>query len=599
MRRLSPGTLVSIFCAVVLSAVILLAQQPPRSRIEGEVINAANGDPVRGAQVMVSAGSGPARPSILDRVMTALAEGGPAIQSFDPRGRGGDSNPTIMTRDDGRFAFDLEPGSYRVSVVANGYVPGEFGQRDAVGAGSVFYLDVGETLRPMTIRLTPTGAVRGLIVDQSLAPALRVTVQALRVAYGRFAHKVMEVGATAVTDDRGEFRLYGITPGRYYLRAGGIAAPDMAGNGLVAPSRSSIQAKTYAETYYPGVADMERALAIDVMSGAEVTADMLVIPTMRYRISGRVMDSRTGAAPESASVVLTYDFPTGESSGSSRNFQSGTFEFQDVIPGSYVLSAGIRQPPAARTTPAPASPSPAEQIAAELAAPYGRLPIRVSGNLENLLITISSPGSVEGRLTLDGEPLSSLPNLDRIRPGLRPFAFGGTVPTGPSASVSVDGTFRLGGIQEGDYKFGITGVPAGFYVEKAELGDVDLLRDSTYLSASVKGPLNVVLRRGAGEIRGTLTDAQSRAVTGVQVVLVPDDRRRLDLYTTSITDKSGRFIIAGIPPGIYRVFSWESLAPYGYFNPDVLARDESFGLRVRVTESSSNTVEVRSIPEGR
>ena len=331
-------------------------------------------------------------------------------------------------------------------------------------------------------------------------------------------------------------------------------------------------------------------MALEVTAGGEVTADMRVTRSMRYRVGGRVVDSRTGAAPDSAFVALSQNFPTGESSGTSRDSRSGVFEFQGVIPGTYTLGAQIPQ----RST-AAFNNSIVEEIAADLATPKGRVFVDVSGNLADVVITISLPGSIEGRLTLNGEPLSNLPDLDRIHPGLRPFALGGTIPIGPSANIAADGTFHLGGISEDDYKFGITGVPAGFYVEKAEMGTVDLLRDSSHLSPPLTGTLDVVLRRGVGEVRGTVTDAQSRPAPGVQVVLVPDERLRLDLYATSITNKSGVFTMTNVPPGNYRVFSWESLAPYGYFNPDVLSRDESFGQPVRVTGSSGFSVEVRTI----
>jgi hypothetical protein len=107
--------------------------------------------------------------------------------------------------------------------------------------------------------------------------------------------------------------------------------------------------------------------------------------------------------------------------------------------------------------------------------------------------------------------------------------------------------------------------------------------------------LNVVLQRGTGAIRGTVRDAKSQAA-GVEVVLVPEQRRRLDLYKTAITDKSGRFTIPEIPPGSYRLFSWEGIDPNAYYDPDVLTRDEARGVPVRVAPSSNGTIDVRIIP---
>ena len=79
-------------------------------------------------------------------------------------------------------------------------------------------------------------------------------------------------------------------------------------------------------------------------------------------------------------------------------------------------------------------------------------------------------------------------------------------------------------------------------------------------------------------------------------MLVPDERRRLDLYRTAITDKAGRFAFAEIPPGSYRVFCWEAIEPNGYYDPDVLSRYETRGRPIILSASSNDTIEVTIIP---
>jgi hypothetical protein len=61
-------------------------------------------------------------------------------------------------------------------------------------------------------------------------------------------------------------------------------------------------------------------------------------------------------------------------------------------------------------------------------------------------------------------------------------------------------------------------------------------------------------------------------------------------------DTAGRFTLTGIAPGDYKIFTWELLEPYAYFNPKNLVSVEEQGTRVSVTESSAATVEVRMIP---
>jgi len=77
---------------------------------------------------------------------------------------------------------------------------------------------------------------------------------------------------------------------------------------------------------------------------------------------------------------------------------------------------------------------------------------------------------------------------------------------------------------------------------------------------------------------------------------VPDRRNRIDLFKTGASDSSGHFLLRNIPPGDYRVFGWEALESYAYFDPDLLRRADPLGVPVRISDSSSNSVTVRIIP---
>ena len=56
--------------------------------------------------------------------------------------------------------------------------------------------------------------------------------------------------------------------------------------------------------------------------------------------------------------------------------------------------------------------------------------------------------------------------------------------------------------------------------------------------------------------------------------------------------------MSGIAPGDYKVFSWEALEEYAWFDPELLAQSETRGHAVRTSESSTETIEVRLIPAG-
>ena len=590
--------LLAILLVLVTDWIVAGAQQPARATIEGVIVNATTGEPIRGAQVSISAGSGPARVSLAELIRTALTNGG--SPTLGARGRGA-ASPSAITPDDGKFSFELDPGSYRIAVSADNYVPAEYGQRSLRGSGKVIYLDSGERLKDLTVRVVPTGVIKGRIADETGSPAEQVPVQILRVVYNAFGQRLMDVGSTAVTDDRGEYRLYDVVPGPYYLNVGGMAGAGisnaafvdiLSAGGPVRVPPQPARASFYKNAYYPGVSELDRATLIDVHAGAESVADMMVRRANRYRVRGRIIDSRTGKAPVNGSVFLTYHTPTGGTTarGNNVNPETGAFEFRDVVPAAYTLEAQTQD------TPLQTGNSASEQIASAFARQTVRVPINVESDLDDVVLTISAPTTVEGRLTLAGEPLSVLPGLDRVRPGLRQFANGGVLSVGPSAQLSGNGTFNMGSVRDGHYKFGIAGLPAGFYVEKAEIDGLDLLNDPIGFSGSSSKTLEVVLRRGAGAISGRVTDNQEDAIAGIQVVLVPDQRRRLDLYTTAVTDRSGRFKFEAIPPGSYRVFSWEGIEAFAYFDPMLTSRNEMGSTEVQVSDNSTAAVEVRIIP---
>ena len=110
----------------------------------------------------------------------------------------------------------------------------------------------------------------------------------------------------------------------------------------------------------------------------------------------------------------------------------------------------------------------------------------------------------------------------------------------------------------------------------------------------------MILSPNVGQMDGIVLDDRSQPLPGIQAVLVPDlNRERTELFKTASTDRSGRFTLQGITPGEYKVFAWEALEAYGYFDPELLKRSETLGTSVRVDESSRQEIQVRVIPSGR
>lgn len=289
------------------------------------------------------------------------------------------------------------------------------------------------------------------------------------------------------------------------------------------------------------------------------------------------------------------------SAGERYNPKTGEFELRNVPPGSYLVQAlGLE---AASSTDG-ADGEALVRISALATRPNARVPVEVSSaDVDGVLLSLTAGVAVPGRITVEGMPLSSIAGWERIRVQLKPTldsAFGPNVqPAAPIPQAPrADGGFTIGGVSPGEFLVGpITGLPPGFYIREARFGQADVLNRPLRFTGVAGTGLEIVLSSRASQLDGTVMDARSSPAAGARLVLVPDlQRNRTDLYRTALSDSNGRFAFRGIPPGDYRVFGWEALESYAYFDQDLLRRVESQSVSVRISESAPSNVTVRMIP---
>jgi hypothetical protein len=94
-----------------------------------------------------------------------------------------------------------------------------------------------------------------------------------------------------------------------------------------------------------------------------------------------------------------------------------------------------------------------------------------------------------------------------------------------------------------------------------------------------------------------VSDEKLQPMPGVQAVLIPEKYRdRTELYKATTTDQTGHFTIRAVAPGDYKLFAWEALENFAYFDADLVRQVEAQGKPVHVAESSKLQVDVRVIP---
>jgi 5-hydroxyisourate hydrolase-like protein (transthyretin family) len=596
---------VPVFVALATLASPTLAQQQSapqtiKGRIEGTVLREGTTEPVAGAKVTVTRvnAQGAAVPvaGTLNTFLINPTANVPFPPGPNPNGPPPGQTPpppplpqpppipSVITDRGGKFVVpDLDEGTYRVAVTLNGYVRMEYGQRAFGGQGTTLRVTKGidgriEVLKDLVVRLTRAGNISGRISDENGQPASGVPVQLLKVTYNANGVRLFQQAGTARTNDRGEYRLYWITPGRYFL-AGGTPPGPAPGAGPGGNPSANENPDPYTFTYFPGTTDLSRATAVDVKAGAEIPMDFIVSRTQLFKISGRIVGADTGvpqAAAQPPGISLGFLRPEGGSGfimmSQTYDPVTGDFTLRNVVPGSYALQVN-----AGATT--------------------ARAAVEVINADVNVNLILGGGVNITGKAQIAGG--AAIPAQANIR--LKPILKGvshwvGGVPAAPIAVA--DGVFRLDRVLPGEYQATVTA--PGHYVKELRFDNVDVLNSPFEISEGRSGAptFDVVLSSNVAQIDGMISDATGQPLPGVQAVLVPDrNRDRADLFKAAATDQSGRFSMKDIAPGDYKLFSWENLENFGYFEPDFIRKYELQGKPVRVEEGAKLNVDTKVIPE--
>src|SRR5262249_31894866 len=187
-----------------LIALIALLVQQPQASVEGVVIKLGTGEPIANASVQLNLEDGQQ----------------PEDRPVRPRPRE-DFHHNAKSDANGRFIFEnVVPGNYRLIATYDngGYVPAEFGQRSPTEQGTSFELAAGQRMTGVQLAMSPTGAIAGRVYDKNGEPVGKAQVMAMRQVY-KNGRRTLTIVQTVTTDDRGEYRLFWLRTGRYYVSA--------------------------------------------------------------------------------------------------------------------------------------------------------------------------------------------------------------------------------------------------------------------------------------------------------------------------------------------------------------------------------------------
>jgi hypothetical protein len=532
------------------------------ARIRGRVVAADTGLPLRRAQVRVAAAD-----IRLMRMATTDAEG--------------------------RYEFaGLPAGRYSMFVARNGYVTLQFGQQRPFEPGRPLDVADAQTHERIDFSLPRGGVIAGKVTDELGEPLAGVRMTALR-------HRYMPTGErqlmpanpggmfNIVTNDLGEFRVFGLMPGTYLLSAdaddGGFMSLQ---GGVMPPGMGTTSGETdgYATTYYPGTASSEDAQPITV-GIAEVAMASFALSTARLaQVSGIVRNS-AGSPVNGARVALrSRQGLGGFVRGGSLTGADGQFSVAGVPPGDYMLDVM----PAFTGRPGTGEIS-----------ETGSVPIAVAGrNISDVVITTGQGATITGRVIFQGTSTAARPDRVVLQ-SLDPRVFR---PGMNDGDIDSEGRFQLRNASGSVLFRAVQRTPAPtlgaiWQIKSVTFNGADITDTPLDISAvgDVDG-IEIVLGDTSTTLSGTVTNAQRVPVKDYVVAIFPDRLKEGAVPTrfirTARPDQEGRYQTRGLPPGEYFAVAVPSLEGGDEWDPAFRKRVEPLGKRFRLNDGQSATIDL-------
>jgi hypothetical protein len=396
-------------------------------------------------------------------------------------------------------------------------------------------------------------------------------VNAVRQVYSE-GKRTRSAANSVSSNDLGEYRLFGLAPGRYFVSC---VYPRWNRGGDEVNSADA-EKEGYAKLYYPGTADVTKAEPITIKAGEEASSiDILMRKVSVHQVRGNVYNQITHKPGVGVMLILLPKTTNREwdyASPVTVQKPDGSFVIQEVLPGSYTLASFWFD---------------------DNISYVNRQSIDVgNADVEGIAMTVVPGTNIGGRIVWEGQPALEKDDLTVTpRPVDVPFGVRG------ETRVARDNSFTLKGLGEGTYRADVTGMSKDCYIKEMRYGESSVIKDGFTVTRGEAGALEIVLSSRGARVQGTVMDSDGLPLAGVSIVLVPDlsQRENYQKYKTQSTDQYGNFDLHGIAPGDYKLFSWVEVEQDAWQDPEFLKQFEDKGQRITLQDGDHKTVRVTAI----
>ena len=448
------------------------------------------------------------------------------VLNADNQGLREASSYRATTDQDGNYRIsNVPPGSYQVFPDAPSFVLSSERRLMLVVAE-------GESVKDVNFVLTKGGVITGRITNSEGQPMIEQEITLTSESRDQNGgNSYMEIGQAGQTDDRGVYRIFGLSPGKYKIAVG---QDDVRLGG-----RSQAR---FRQTFYPDVTDISRAATVEVSEGGEVANIDIKVESAesdgKYAVSGRIVDGVTGQPVSNLMIGLQRVSDNRTESVSGPDFVSdnqGKFKIENLAPGNY--SVYVASTPNNELT---AEPVPFEIIDADV---------------NGLVLKTNHGASVSGVIIFEGSNQVDRTKVSQLV--LQVYVSNQTPMQhhDQSTPIGQDGTFHVGGLQAGIVSFSIGSTRGGAVksVSRVERNGIAVPHHFEIRPGEQVAGLKLVVNLSNGTVRGIVKLENAELPPGANISVWFTNTGDNPYIPQPEVDSRGHFVAEGLAAGTYEI----------------------------------------------